>query len=96
MAEDHFPQHPVARPNHPPEYGQIVPYVYEDGDRYPAIIHLVGAHSEDGKYYNVVISVLHEPVGDGKYAGEVHRIVRVYWKDTGIMTSDPCGPPWPG
>jgi hypothetical protein len=91
---DYTPNPPVVQKKKPPEYGQWAPYRYEDGDLYPCIIHRVLNSDPEGKYYNVAVSIIYPPKGD--HPGKVIRDGKVYWKDLGIVTSDPCGPPWPG
>ena len=91
---DYTPNPPVAQKKKPPEYGQWAPYRYEDGDLYPCIIHRVLNSDPEGKYYNVAVSIIYPPKGD--HPGKVIRDGKVFWTDLGIVTSDPCGPPWPG
>lgn|SRR5580765_7790573 len=102
---DYTPKPPVAQAGQPPLATQWVPYREENGDLKSAIMHAVNipkdptdkkdkGQSADGKYVNVSVSIL-DPAGPF-HPGKVERNGRVYWRDLGIVTSDPCGPPYPG
>lgn len=96
---------PLAQKNHPPKERQKSVYKEENGDLFDCIIHqvdipgivdgkIIPGHSADGKYYNVSVSILHP--GKWPHPGAVEREGNTYWTDLGLVTSDPCGPPWPG
>lgn len=81
---------------------QWVPYREENGDIFPAIMHQVDipgpngepGHSPDGKYYTVSVSILYP--GKFPHPGKVVRCGHIYWTELGMVTDDPCYPPWPG
>lgn len=91
---DYTPQPPTAQKNHPPQIGQWSAYREENGDLYPCIIHNVLNHSDDERYYTVVVSILYPAMAP--HPGKVVRCGHTYWTSLGLVTDDPCGPPWPG
>jgi hypothetical protein len=99
---DYTVKPPLAQKNHPPLPRQKVVYKEGNGDLFDAIIHAVDipkipgtpGHSDDGKYYNVSVSTLFP--GNDPHPGKVIRDGHIYWTDLGVVTDDPCGPPWPG
>ena len=94
-----------AQKNHPPKAGQKVTYKEGNGDLFDAIIHqvdipgivngqIIPGHSPDGKYYNVSVTVIYP--GKWPHPGRADRSGHIYWTDLGVVTDDPCSPPWPG
>ena len=91
---DYTPKPPITQKNHPPLIGQWSAYREENGDLMPCIIHNVLEKSPDGKYYSVVVSILFP--NKPPHPGKVERCGHIYWTDLGLVTDDPCPPPWPG
>lgn len=91
---DYTPKHRETLKGKPPEYGQWSAYREENGDLYPCIIHKVLERSPNGNYYSVVVSILYPP--SENHPGKTIRCGHIYWVDLGLVTDDPCPPPWPG
>jgi hypothetical protein len=99
---DHTQSPPMTQKNHPPKERQKSVYRDDNGDLYDCFIHQVDipgpngepGHSPDGKYYAVSVTVMYP--GRWPSPGRADRCGHVYWVDLGLVTDDPCPPPWPG